>query len=92
VCEMMKSMIIEIHKLELEDLIRARMESGGFENVEDLLMHALKTAPTGDPSSAAPFRPKQSLGQFLLVSPLRDSGLKLERRRDYPRPLDPSPR
>jgi hypothetical protein len=29
-----------------------------------------------------------SLAQFLRESPLRGSGLKLERRKDYPRPVD----
>jgi hypothetical protein len=31
---------------------------------------------------------RPSLAQFLLESPLRGSGLKLERRKDYPRPVD----
>lgn len=80
-------MTIEIHKPELETLIRERMASGGFENVEDVLMEALKPSPAGEQSASAR-KPKKSFGQFLLESPLRDSGLKLERRRDYPRPID----
>ncbi len=69
-------MIIEIHKPELEDLIRDRMASGKFQNVEDV-----------DPLAASAQKPKMPLGQFLLESPLRDSGLKLERQRDFPRPM-----
>jgi hypothetical protein len=82
------AMIIEIHKPELENLIRERMASGEFQNVEDVLMQALKSSPAGEQQPARPQKPKKSLGQFLLESPLRDSGLKLERQRDYPRPSE----
>jgi len=80
-------MIIEIHKPELESLIRERMESGRFQNVEDVLMQALKAPPPND-RPKAPLKPKRSLGQFLLESPLRGSGLKLERQKDYPARVD----
>jgi hypothetical protein len=84
-------MVIEIHKPELESLIRERMESGGFQDVEDVLMHAmhaLKSSPTREHPIATPRKPKKSFGQFLLESPLRNSGLKLERQKDFPRPID----
>ena len=72
-------MIIEIHKPELENIIRERMASGEFQNVEDVLMQAFESLPT-DVQRAGPTRQtKKSLGQFLLESPLRDSGLNLER-------------
>ncbi len=38
-------MTIEIHRPELEALILQRMKSGGFHNVEDALLQALKTSP-----------------------------------------------
>jgi hypothetical protein len=38
-------MTIEIHKPELEALIRERMKSGTFQNVEDVLLQALKSSP-----------------------------------------------
>ena len=38
-------MTIEIHKPELEALIRERMKRGAFQNVEDVLMQALKSSP-----------------------------------------------
>jgi len=38
-------MTIEIHRPELEALIMQRMKSGGFHNVEDALLQALKTSP-----------------------------------------------
>jgi hypothetical protein len=63
-------MTIEIHEPELEALIRKRMETGAFQSVEDVLVYALKAAPENLPA-----RPKQSLAQFLLDSPLAGSGL-----------------
>ena len=38
-------MTIEICKPELEALIQERMKSGAFQNVEDVLMEALKSSP-----------------------------------------------
>jgi hypothetical protein len=77
-------MIIEIHTPELEDLIRDRMASGEYQDVEDVLMQALKAA------ESAPVAPKSKkrFGQFLLESPLRDSELKLERKNDFPRSVE----
>ena len=81
-------MIIQIQKPELEDLILQRMANGGYLNVEDALIQALKSSSAGELPAAPPVIPKKTLGQFLLESPLRDSGLKLERRKDYSRPID----
>jgi hypothetical protein len=81
-------MIIDVQKPELEILIRARMATGEFQDVEDVLIQALKSAPADvQPSIPRPIA-KKPLGQFLLESPLRDSGLKLERQRDFPTPID----
>jgi hypothetical protein len=41
-------MTIEIHRPELEALIKERMRIGGFINVEDALMQALETSPITD--------------------------------------------
>ena len=38
-------MTIEIHRPELEALIVERMKRGGFQDVEDALLQALKTSP-----------------------------------------------
>ena len=81
-------MIIDIHKPELETLIRERMASGAFQNVEDVLMRPLKSSPAVEQPAAPPRKPEKSLGQFPLESPLRDSGLKLERQRDYSGTVD----
>jgi hypothetical protein len=46
------AMTIEIQRPELEALIRERMKSGAFRNVEDVLMQALKPAPAPDEKDA----------------------------------------
>jgi len=81
-------MTIKINKPELEALIRERMQNGGFQNVEDVLLHALQLSPPAESSKGSSRKLKQNLAEFLLESPLRGSGLKLERLRDYPRPID----
>jgi hypothetical protein len=77
-------MTIEIQNPELEELIRQRMATGGFQNVEEALLVALRPANAATQTHSS----KQRLGQFLLESPLRNSGLKLKRQKDYPRPID----
>jgi hypothetical protein len=42
---------IEIHKPELEALIRQQIQTGAFETVEDVLLHALSLA-AGEPTGA----------------------------------------
>jgi hypothetical protein len=45
-------MTIEIQRPELETLINERMKTGAFQNVEDVLMQALKASPTLDEKDA----------------------------------------
>jgi len=78
-------MTIEVHKPELEDLLRERLENGTFTDVEDLLIQALKSTSESKPVT---HKPKKNLAQFLLESPLPGSGLKLKRQKDYPRQID----
>jgi hypothetical protein len=80
-------MAIEIHRPELEALIRERLTSGTFQDVEDVLMQALKSSPPSEPVASR--KPKKNLAQFLLESPLPGSGLRLERQKDYPRLQQP---
>lgn len=47
-------MTIEIRRPELEALILERMKSGAFQNVEDVLMQALKSAPPPEESASGP--------------------------------------
>ncbi len=80
-------MTIEIKKPELEALIQERLRTGAFHDVDELLIEALKALPEAAYRSDA-HQPKKSLAQFLLDSPLRGSGLKVERQKDYPRPIE----
>ena len=67
-------MTIEIHKPELEALILQRMESGGFHNVEDVLMHALEASPAvaEDREKSRDRRTGGDLIAALQASPYRD--------------------
>ena len=47
-------MTIEIHSPELAALIRKRLESGAFQNVEDVLMQALRASPLPPGKDAEP--------------------------------------
>ena len=47
-------MTIEIQRPELEALIIQRMKSGGFQNVEDALLQALKTSSAGESRETSP--------------------------------------
>lgn len=77
------NMTIEIRQPELEALIQQRMDTGAFSDVEDVLLQALKASA---PRLKA--KPKQNFAEFLMASPLRGSGLILERTKDYPRPVE----
>ncbi len=77
-------MIIEIQTPELEDLIRQRLASGEFRDIEEVLLVAMKATAR----RAYTDRRKKRLGEFLMESPLRDSGLHLERQQDDPRPVE----
>ena len=67
-------MTIEIHRPELEALIFQRMESGGFQNVEDVLFQALKTSPPveGRAGTSSDKRTGADLIAALQASPYRE--------------------
>ena len=77
-------MTIEIQQPELEALIQQRLASGRFGSVEEVLMEALKSSG----EELATKAPKQNFNEFMLNSPLRSSGIDLERVKDYPREID----
>ena len=67
------AMTIEIHRPELEALIMERMKKGGFHNVEDALMQALETSPTGaEPATPAKNRTGADLIAAMQTSPYRE--------------------
>jgi hypothetical protein len=77
-------MSVVIHQPEIEALIEQRMASGAFHDVEEVLLHALKSAPIPHIEK----QPKKNFAQFLIDSPLPGSGLELERIKDYPSPVE----
>ncbi len=85
------AMTIEIKKPELEALIAERLQSGTFENVEDVLLQALKSSPPQD--QAAPSkrqRPpgRKSLAQLFAESPFKGLDLDFERDQDFGRDVE----
>jgi hypothetical protein len=84
-------MTIEI-KPETELLVREEISSGHFRSVDELIvrgLHALREkGQSGAPAAEPLAKPKKNFAQFLLESPLPGSGLRLERQKDYPRPVE----
>jgi hypothetical protein len=67
-------MNIEIHQPELEALILQRMASGRFQNIEDVLIEALKAEPS-PASASAPQRSKRTgldLLEVMQAMPYKD--------------------
>lgn len=70
-------MTIEIQKPEIEILIRQRMESGGFQSVEDVLLQALKSAPPATELQVqAPVYTGTDLVAAMQSSPYREISLE----------------
>ncbi len=66
---------------EMERLVLNELERGQYNSVEEVISCAVRALNYASEVQVQPTA-KQSLGQFLLESPLRDSGLKIERRKD----------
>lgn len=80
-------MTIEIHEPELEALIRRCMETGRFLSVEDVLLQALRSSASNE-ASRLNVQEKKNFAEFIMESPLRGSGLDLERVKDYSRDIE----
>jgi hypothetical protein len=76
-------MTIEIHRPELEALIIQRMKSGGFQNVEDALLQALKALPPVEERAGASHdkRTGADLIEALQASPYRELDIEPPRLR-----------
>jgi hypothetical protein len=61
-------MTIEIHRPELEALIRDWMKTGAFPTVEDALIQALKSSPLPSEPSAGSARGASSTGAVVLAA------------------------
>ncbi len=69
-------MTIEIQRPELEALINERMKTGAFENVEDVLMEALKASTPPDEKDAVRSDEKSSAMGAELVEAMQASPFK----------------
>jgi len=72
---------------ETEQLVLKELERGQFHSIEEVITHAIRALHEFSEAKVQPAA-KQSLGQILLESPLRDSGLRIERNEDYPRSIE----
>jgi Arc/MetJ-type ribon-helix-helix transcriptional regulator len=79
-------MMIEIHTPELEQRVMEQISSGQFQNVDELLIKALDALAEKQPRTRP--QAKKNFSQFLLESPLPGSGLKLDREKSYPQPIE----
>lgn len=73
-------MTIEIHRPELEALIMERMKTGGFHNVEDVLMQALRPSDP-DVKAGAGNRTGADLIAAMQASPYREIEIEPARHR-----------
>jgi hypothetical protein len=80
-------MTIEITNPQDQEIIKTRLARGEFRSLPELIHRALVSLPT-PAQPPQPKKPKQNLADFLLESPLHDSGSTVERIKDYPKPID----
>lgn len=74
---------------EIERWVREEIQRGHFHSAEEAIeqaVHALRGETRLEQPSVP--KPRGNFAQFLLDSPLPGSGLNLERRKDYPHPID----
>ena len=72
-------MTIDIHKPELEALIRQRLRSGAFKDVEDVLLQALKAMPPAGELQGVTEKTGADLISAMQASPYKDVEIKPER-------------
>ena len=72
-------MTIEVHHPELEALIQTRLDTGIFENVEDLLIQALKSSPSPVQKQALPQLTGAALVAAMQSSPYKEIDLEPSR-------------
>jgi hypothetical protein len=71
---------------------KTEISGGHFSSVDELIVRGVRAlrenARSGESDAASLGRPKKNFAQFLLESPLPGSGLRLERQKDYPGPVE----
>jgi hypothetical protein len=75
-------------KPETERLVQEELRSGHAQTVDEIIVYGVNALREKSKVAPPPRKPRKNLADFLLESPLRGSGLQLERQKDYPRPVD----
>jgi hypothetical protein len=80
-------MTIEIHQPEIEALIQQRLQSGAFHDVEEVLLHALRTS---EPPATSSLRASEAknLVELFANSPFAGLSMDFERDKDTGREID----
>ena len=68
--------------------MQEEISRGHFHTVDDLIVEGVRAWREKHQVEPSTRKPKKNFAQFLMDSPLPGSGLKLERQKDYPRPVD----
>ena len=77
----------EIHQPEIEALIQQRLQSGVFHDVEEVLLHALRTSELPASASARGSEAK-NLVELFASSPFAGMSMDFERDKDSGREMD----
>ena len=83
-------MTVEL-KPETERLVQEEIRRGHFQSVDEVIVqgvYALREKSNTAQAAVAPPRPRKKLYDLLTQPPFAGSELKLERLKDYPRPVD----
>ena len=72
---------------EIERWVQDQVQRGHFHSVEEVIEQAVYALRAKSPEPTPVRKPRKNFAQFLLDSPLSGSGLRLERQKDYPRPI-----
>ena len=89
-CGKLESVTVEL-KPETERLVQEEIRRGHFHSVDEVIVqgvYALREKSNISQDTGAPPRPRKKLYDLLTQSPFAGSELNLERRKDYPRPVD----
>jgi predicted nucleic acid-binding protein len=77
-------------KPETLQLVQEELRSGHAQTVDEIIVFGVHALREKSKVATPPPKPREKLADFLLESPLRGSGLQLERQKDYPRPVGSS--
>ena len=81
-------MTIEIRQPETEALIEERLQSGAFRDVEEVLLHALRSSEAPAERLAGPSSEAPNLVELFANSPFAGLSMDFERDKDTGREID----